>query len=62
MQCYIDHVQSTVDDQNWHMSNRPVRPAPGSGLTGLDRVAGLATPTGLPRIRIQLRLFVDLDL
>ena len=39
-----------------------------SGLTGLDHVAGLATPTGLtgqtglPGIRVQLELFVDLDL
>ena len=43
-----------------------------SGLTGLDHVAGLATPTGLtggrtgqtglPGIRVELELFVDLDL
>ena len=32
-----------VDDQNC----RPVWPVPVSGLTGLDRVAGLATPTSL---------------
>ena len=39
-----------------------------SDLTGLDYVAGLATltgltgQTGLPGIRVQLELFVDLDL
>ena len=43
-----------------------------SGLTGLGLVACLATPTGLtvgstgqtglPGIRVQLELFVDLDL
>ena len=36
-----------------------------TGLTGLDHVVGLATPTGqtgLPGIRVQLELFVDLDL
>ena len=38
-----------------------------SGLTGLDHVAGLATPTGLTGqtgllgIRVQLEFFVDLD-
>ena len=36
-----------VDDQNWHWSNRPVWPVLESGLTGLNHVAGLATPTGL---------------
>ena len=48
--------EESVDDQNWHRSNRPVWPVPTNGLTGLDLVAGPATPTGLPGIRVELGL------